>query len=70
MSEILRKRRLNLNFSEMEITPGCVLNTIEGEETATVVGDRKVSFRDQTMSLTRTTQEFRGLSYLVNPCPY
>ena len=69
-SEGLRKRRPNLNFSEMGITPGCVLNAIEGEETATVVSDRKVSFRDQTMSLTHATRVCRDLSYTVNPCPY
>ena len=69
-SEGLRKRRPNLNFSEMGITPGCVLNAIEGEETATVVSDRKVSFRDQTMSLTNATRVCRDLSYTVNPCPY
>ena len=69
-SEGLRKRRPNLNFSEMGITPGCVLNAIEGEETATVVGDRTVSFRDQTMSLTNATRVCRDLSYTVNPCPY
>ena len=69
-SEGLRKRRPNLNFSEMGITSGCVLNAIEGEETATVVSDRKVSFRDQTMSLTRATRVCRDLSYDVNPCPY
>ena len=69
-SEGLRKRRPNLNFSEMGITSGCVLNAIEGEETATVVSDRKVSFRDQTMSLTHATRVCRDLSYTVNPCPY
>ena len=69
-SEGLRKRRPNLNFSEMGITSGCVLNAIKGEETATVVSDRQVSFRDQTMSLTKATRVCRDLSYNVNPCPY
>ena len=69
-SEELRKRRPKLNFSEMGITPGCVLNAIKGEETATVVNDRQVSFRDQTMSLTNATRVCRDLSYTVNPCPY
>ena len=69
-SEGLRKRRPKLNFSEMGITPGCVLNAIKGEETATVVSDRQVSFRDQTMSLTKATRVCRDLSYNVNPCPY
>ena len=64
-SEGLRKRRPNLNFSEMGITPGCVLNAIEGEETATVVSDRKVSFRDQTMSLT-TRQEYAVTSLTLS----
>ena len=69
-SEVLRRRRPNLNFSEMGIAPGCVLNSVNGEETATVVDDRKVSFRDETMSLTRATTVCRGLSYDINPCPY
>ena len=59
-----------LNFSEMGITPGCVLNAIEGEESDTVVNDRKVSFRDQTMSLTCATRVCRDFSYNVNPYPY
>ena len=54
----------------MGITPRCVLNAIEGEESATVVNDRKVSFRDQTMSLTCATRVCRDFSYNVNPYPY
>ena len=54
----------------MGITLGCVLNATGGEESATVVSNRKVSFWDQTMSLTRVTRVCRDLSYNVNPCPY
>ena len=69
-SEELRRRRPNLNFSEMGIAPGCVFDSVNGEETATVVDDRKVSFRNQAMLLTGATRVCRDLSYNVNPCPY
>ena len=66
-SERLRRRRPNLNFREMGIEPGSVLEPITGEETATVVDERRVQFRDRVMYLTEATKEREGLTYSVAP---
>ena len=68
-SETLRKRRPNLNFREMGIPPGAILQSIGGEETANVVDDRRVLFRDQEMYLTQATRECFGAAYNLNPAP-
>ena len=69
-SERLRRRRPNLNFREMGIEPGSILEPTTGEETAFVVDDRRVSFRDQEMYLTEATKQRDGLSYSVAPTGY
>ena len=69
-SERLRTRRPNLNFREMGISPGDVLQPTSGEETATVVDDRKVRFRDREMSLTEATRLREKIESQVAPTPY
>ena len=69
-SERLRRRRPNLNFREMGIEPGSVLEPITGDETATVVDERRVRFRDQVMFLTEATMKREGLTYNVAPTGY
>ena len=69
-SERLRTRRPNLNFQEMGIPPGTVLDPTSGEETAVVVDDRKVRFRDKEMSLSEATRLRENLSYQVAPTRY
>ena len=69
-SERLRTRRPNLNFQEMRIPSGAVLDPTSGEETAVVVDDRKVHFRDKEMSLSEATRLRENLSYQVAPARY
>ena len=56
-SETLRKRLPNINFSDMGIPVGATLCSVSGEETAEVVGDRKVKFKGREMSITAATRE-------------
>ena len=69
-SERLRSRRPNLNFFEMDIPKGSVLEPTSGEETAVVIDERRVLFRDQEMSLTEATRERQELTYNVAPTGY
>ena len=66
----INDRRPSLNFQEMGISVGSVLNSVSGNEIATVLNDRKVKFREQEMSLTKATQMVREINYSVGPCPY
>ena len=69
-SQRLRKKKPNLNFTEMGIPPGAVLDPTSGEDTAIVVDERRVRFRDQEMFLTKATQLRENLLYSVRPTPY
>ena len=54
-------RRPNLNFHEMGMLDGIVLVSTKTGEKATVAGEKKVSFRDEEMSLTMATRHALGL---------
>lgn len=69
-SEILRSRRPSLNFKEMGISADSVLYSVSGNETATVVSERKVNFREKEMSLSKATQIVLENDYYVGPCPH
>ena len=68
-SETLRRRRPPLNFSEMGIPKGSILRSVNGNDTAEVISERKVIFRGEEMSLTQATQVAREIDYHVAPCP-
>lgn len=67
-----RDRRPNLNFIEMGLTIGERIvfvdesNPIEVE----IMSKNSVRYNDAEYSLTKLTQELRGASYAVAPCPY
>ncbi len=63
-------RRPNLNFREMGIAVGSVLNFTEGDFAVSVSGERKVRLGDEEMSLTAATRQLLGLDYSVAPGPY
>ncbi len=69
-AENFRKRRPVMNFEEMGIPIGAVLNYIHSDATATVRGPRWVTFNGEEDSLSRATQELLGVSYAVNPGPF
>jgi hypothetical protein len=66
----LKERRPNLNFTEMGIPEGSVLQSVEDDYTATVITPRRVNFRGEVMSLTAATRIILGLDYSVAPVPY
>ena len=67
-SEKLRRRRPPLNFKEMGIPEGSILISIHGDETAKVLSERTVCFRDEEMFLSRATQMVREIDYCASPC--
>ncbi len=69
-SEILRKRRPNMNFVEMNIPVGAVLNATQGDGEVTVKTARRVIFRAHEMSLTEATKRYLERDYNVAPGPY
>jgi hypothetical protein len=66
----LKQRRPSLNFSDMGIAIGSVLEAIETEEKAVVETERTVRFRDEIISLTRATQMALEIDYQVAPTPH
>ncbi len=69
-AEVLRARRPNLEFREMGIFDGAVLECIDNNATVTVVGPKKVRLGDAEMSLTAATREVLSIERNVAPCPH
>lgn len=68
--EQLRTRRPNLNFMEMGIPVGSILEAVNGSTFVTVVGPRKVSYMDEEMSLTAATRQVLNIDYELAPSPH
>ena len=66
----LRSRRPNLDFVEMQIPAGSVLQSTQNDATATVTGRRKVIFNGEEMFLTAATRIAHDLAYSVAPGPW
>jgi hypothetical protein len=69
-AEGMRQRRPNLDFHEMGIPNGAVLDCLSATATATVVGPKKVKLGDADMSLTAATRQVLQLDYSVQPSPH
>lgn len=69
-AEVLRSRRPNMNFHEMDIPNGSVLQFVDSDATAEIIGPKKVRFQDEEQSLTAATRKLLGLDYSVQPAPY
>ena len=69
-AKLMRARRPNLNFEEMGIPVGSVLNSATSEFFVTVVGPKKVNFEGNEMFLTAATQQALALAYAVAPAPH
>jgi len=65
-----KAKRLNLNFSEMGIPVGAILQLTKGEATVTVASEKKVNFNGQETSLTDATRQLLALDYSVQPSPF
>lgn len=68
--EQLNARRPNLNFEEMDIPIGSVLQLVDSDIMVTVVAAKKVRLGEDEMSLTRATRQVLGLEYSVAPSPH
>ncbi len=66
-AEQMRSRRPNLNFAEMSIPIGAILQSTHSDVTVVVVGPKKVRLGDDEISLTAATREVLGLDYNVQP---
>lgn len=64
------KRRPPLNYLEMGIPIGSTLVFIRTGETATVIADKKVLFRENETSLSQATKEITKLDYVIQPTPH
>lgn len=62
-------RRPNMNFVEMGIPVGSILTFNDGVTTVKVESDKKVLYKEQSVTLTKVTREILGLDYSVQPSP-
>lgn len=65
--EQLTSRRPNLNFHEMGIPDGSLLQSTRNETTVTVIAPKRVKFGDEETSLTAATRVVLGIDYSVAP---
>lgn len=63
-------RRPNLNFEEMGIPVGSVLQFTRGPQTVTVLGPKSVDLDGESMFLTAATQRLLGNVNPVRPAPF
>lgn len=69
-AEVLRNRRPNLDFSEMGIPEGSILECTSVNASVKVVGPRRVLLGETEMSLTAATRQVLQLDYNVQPSPH
>lgn len=65
--EQLTSRRPNLNFYEMVIPDGSLLQSTHNATTVTVVAPKRVKLGEEELSLTAATRIVLGLDYSVSP---
>lgn len=68
--DYIRKKRPQLNFTEMNIPVGAVLEASKTGELATVMSDKFIAFREEEMSLTKATRLVLENDYSVAPTPH
>lgn len=66
-----KKKRPNINYTEMGLEKGTVLNFANDSTVEVViVSDKKVLYNEEEVSLTRVTKELLELDYAVQPTKY
>ena len=64
------KKRPNINFHEIGIVDGEILNFVDDEGVTVVVqGPKKVIYEGSVISLTAATRQILGLDYSIQPSP-
>jgi hypothetical protein len=69
-AENLKSKRPNLNFDEMGILTGAILESVHDATTVEVVSAKKVRIGTEEISLTAATRQVLGLEYSVAPSPH
>ena len=66
-----KKKRPSINYSEMGLEKGTILRFVnDASIEITVASDKKVTYNDEEVSLTRVTQELLERDYAVQPTKY
>ena len=69
-TRLVRRKRPAMNFARMGIAVGEQVTCIETGDVADVVGETRVRFQGEVMSLTRATQLAHGLAPGSQPSPF
>ena len=69
-AEQLTSRRPNLNFEEMGIPIGSILQSTRDDTTVTVIAPKRVKMGEEELSLTAATRRVLGTEYSVQPGPF
>ena len=66
-----KKRRPNLNFTEMNIPNGAeLIYTYDNNIKVNVISDQRVKYNNEICSLSGLTKELLNVAYYVGPCRY
>ena len=66
----LKARRPPLNYLDMGMEIGSIIEFTEGEHTATVKSGRRIDYRGEDISLTALTQKLLKIDRPIQPTPY
>jgi len=69
-AENLKSKRPNLNFDEMGIPVGAILQSAHDDTAVEVVSAKRVRMGEEEISLTAATRQVLGLEYSVAPSPH
>lgn len=69
-AENLKSKRPNLNFDEMGIPIGAILQSAHDDTAVEVVSAKRVRMGEEEISLTAATRQVLGLDYSVAPSPH
>ena len=66
----LKARRPSLNYFEMGIPEGSILEFTRGDHSCEVISGRRVKFEDEDISLSALTKRLLEIDRSPSPCPY
>jgi hypothetical protein len=69
-AENLKSKRPNLNFEEMGIPVGAILQSVHNDTLVEVISAKRVRMNGEEISLTAATRQVLGLEYSVAPSPH